>query len=67
MRISIDKSLCAGHGRCFSIAPEIFDYDEEGFGVPTRETVPAGLEDDARRAVAGCPERAITVAGASKP
>jgi ferredoxin len=63
MRVSIDKSLCAGHGRCFSIAPEVFGYDEEGFGVPRHETIPAGLENDARRAAAGCPERAIAIAG----
>lgn len=62
MRVSIDRSLCAGHGRCFSIAPEVFGDDEEGFGLPLVEKVPAGLADAARRAAAGCPERAISVA-----
>jgi ferredoxin len=61
MRVSIDKSLCAGHGRCFSTAPKIFGYDEEGFGVPLEDTIPTDLVDEARRAAAGCPERAITV------
>jgi ferredoxin len=61
MRIRIDRSLCAGHGRCFSLAPEVFDYDEEGFRVLREETIPPGLEDAARRGAAGCPERAVVV------
>jgi len=61
MRVSIDKSRCTGHGRCFSLAPEVFDYDEEGFGVVGLETVPPGLGPAARRGAAGCPERAVAL------
>jgi ferredoxin len=61
MRIGIDRSLCTGHGRCFSLAPEVFDYDEEGFSVLRMEMVPPGLEAAARRGAGACPERAVTV------
>jgi ferredoxin len=61
MRIRIDRSLCTGHGRCFSLAPEVFDSDEEGFSVLRLETVPPELEASARRGVRGCPERAVAV------
>ena len=61
MRVRIDQSLCAGHGRCFSLAPEVFDYDEEGFGVLRLETVTPDLEAAARRSAGACPERAIAV------
>jgi ferredoxin len=61
MRIRIDRNLCTGHGRCFSLAPEVFDYDEEGFSVLRLEKVPPDLEVTARRGARGCPERAVAV------
>lgn len=61
MRIRIDRSLCTGHGRCFSLAPEIFAFDEEGFSVLKLEAVTPDLEAAARRGVGACPERAIAV------
>ena len=61
MRIRIDRSLCTGHGRCFSLAPEVFGYDEEGFSVLRLDTITPDLEADARRGAGGCPEGAITV------
>jgi ferredoxin len=59
MRIRIDRSLCTGHGRCFSLAPEVFDCDEEGFSRLRLEAIPHDLEAAARRGAGGCPERAI--------
>jgi ferredoxin len=61
MRIRIDRSMCTGHGRCFSLAPEVFGSDDEGFSLLKLETVPADLEAAARRGAGGCPERAIAV------
>ena len=28
MRISFDQEKCQGHGRCYALAPELFDADE---------------------------------------
>ena len=60
MRVTIDHDRCQGHGRCFSIAPALFDSDELGNGVVVGDgTVPVGDEPLARLAVANCPEGAV--------
>lgn len=62
MRITLDRERCTGHGRCYMLAPEVFDADDEGYGVARTEDVPPGLEAAARKAAANCPEEAITIA-----
>lgn len=60
MRLVIDDARCEGHGRCYSIAKDLFEPDEIGNGVVIGDgTVPAGREHDARLAVENCPELAI--------
>ena len=61
MRVHVDPEKCQGHNRCYALAPELFDVDDLGnaFELNGGE-VPPGLEDKARRAVANCPEYAIT-------
>lgn len=60
MRITLDRERCTGHGRCYMLAPEVFDADADGYGVIRDEDVAPGLEEAARRAAANCPEDAIT-------
>ena len=33
MRIEFDRSACQGHNRCYLLAPELFDVDDEGYAV----------------------------------
>ncbi len=33
MKVAIDRNRCAGHGRCYVFAPEVFDSDDDGYGV----------------------------------
>lgn len=61
MRIRLDTELCQGHGRCYSLAPGLFDADERGHCVLLVEEVPTGSEDLARSGVHNCPERALTL------
>ena len=61
MRLRVDLELCAGHGRCYVLAPEIFDEDERGRCRLLLESVPSELEARARRAAGNCPEDAIEV------
>ena len=61
MKLKIDLDACTGHGRCYSLAPELFDADEYGHSVLLQPDVPADQVDKARLAAANCPERAITV------
>jgi ferredoxin len=60
--VQIDSEKCQGHNRCYALAPELFDVDDYGNAMVIGDgTVPAGLEDKARLAVANCPEFAIAV------
>lgn len=61
MKVHIDREICTGHGRCYVLAPEVFESDDDGYGMVIVEEVPAGLEDAARRGVANCPESAISI------
>ncbi|HZA79396.1 MAG TPA: ferredoxin [Acidimicrobiales bacterium] len=62
MKLRIDAEMCTGHGRCYALAPELFEPDDEGHGAVLHGgDVPPGQEEAARRAVNNCPERAITV------
>lgn len=62
LRVHVDPDKCQGHNRCYSLAPELFDIDDLGMSSEHGDgTVPPGLEDQARRAVANCPEYAITI------
>jgi ferredoxin len=62
MNVRIDLDACTGHGRCYVLAPDVFDADDVGHSVARFEgALPAELEDQARIAVANCPERAISI------
>jgi ferredoxin len=61
VRITLDTELCQGHGRCYTLAPELFDADEVGHCVLLHDDVPAGQEDAARTGVENCPEHALAL------
>ena len=62
MRIVFDRDKCQGHSRCYMLAPELFDVDDEGYAVVRVDgSVPAELERQARLAADNCPEFAISV------
>jgi ferredoxin len=61
MKLRIDLEACTGHGRCYSLSPELFDTDDYGHAILLQEDVPEELAEKARLAVANCPERAISL------
>lgn len=63
MRITVDASLCSGQGRCYSVAPELFSPDDEGFCAERGQTldVPSAQSGTAKLAVDSCPEGAISL------
>jgi ferredoxin len=63
MHIRLDADRCQGHGRCYVLAPDLFDADDFGHCVLLVDEVPAGREDDARSGVENCPEQALTLEG----
>lgn len=62
MKVRIDPEMCQGQGRCFSIAPGIFDFDDLGSGVVIGDgTLSDETMELARLAQANCPEHAIFI------
>jgi len=60
MRITYDRQKCQGHGRCYSLAGEVFESDDEGYAVLLVEgEVPDALRSQAILAADNCPEYAI--------
>jgi ferredoxin len=65
VHVHVDPQLCQGHNRCYAIAPELFEVDDEGNATELHGgAVPSALEEKARLAVANCPEYAITLSKA---
>jgi len=61
MRLRIDADACTGHGRCYVLAPEVFEPDDEGHSVALHDQIPQELVDKAQLAAANCPESAISI------
>ncbi|HEX5268780.1 MAG TPA: ferredoxin [Acidimicrobiales bacterium] len=61
MRVRIDPDTCTGHGRCYSLAPEVFEPDDYGHGKVIVDEVPDELRAKAELGVQNCPEHAISV------
>jgi ferredoxin len=62
-KVKVDGEKCQGHNRCYAMAPGMFKVDELGYATP-RGDGELKTEKDvelAERAVANCPERAISI------
>ena len=62
MKLTLDEDVCTGHGRCYALAPDVFDADDDGHCVLRFDgDVPPDLEAKARAGAANCPEEALEV------
>lgn len=62
MKTTLNREACQGHNRCYLLAPEVFDVDDEGYALlRIGGEIPAELQDKARLAAQNCPEFAIAV------
>jgi len=59
MKIQLDREKCTGLGICESLAPEVFEVNDDGDLVMLTDTVPDGMLDDVETAFAGCPTEAL--------
>ena len=63
MKLCVSEA-CMGHGRCYTLAPQLLSSDDEGF-VTIRDgepiDVPDDLQDLAREVEGTCPETAISL------
>ena len=63
MKVRVDAARCTGHGRCYTLAPNVFDADDAGHCVVIAPEVPSAYEREARSAVINCPEDALEISG----
>lgn len=67
MELHINLDLCQGHGKCYMSAPALFEPDDDDEWGRARIIAPEFDAADSRtrtaaeQAVAGCPERALTI------
>ena len=61
VKVTIETERCNGHGRCYSLAPNVFDSDDDGRGRVIVGDVDDQLLAAARIAASNCPEAAITI------
>ncbi|MBJ22749.1 MAG: ferredoxin [bacterium] len=61
MRIRVDREKCTGHGRCYTLAPQVYQPDDEGSCIIPNEQVSAERSEVARRGALNCPEDAIEI------
>jgi len=62
MKIIVDRAKCTGLGICESLAPDVFEVNEEGELVLISDDVPEGGLDDVKAAIEGCPTEALRLA-----
>jgi ferredoxin len=60
-RVAVDADRCVGHGRCYTLAPDVFDADEVGHAIVLVEDVSGEHQTQAVDAERNCPEDAITL------
>jgi ferredoxin len=60
MSLSIDPDKCQGHGRCALASPDVFDVDDDGFGVVLKPDPGPEYDSDVATAIGSCPEQAIS-------
>jgi ferredoxin len=61
-RVQVDRERCVGSGVCESLAPDVFEIDDDGVLQVHREEPSADELDDVQDAVQQCPARALALA-----
>lgn len=60
MRVAVDRQACEANGLCESIAPEVFELDDEDTLHVTAEPE-SEVEERVRQAVDTCPKVALSL------
>ncbi len=61
MKAHVDKDLCIGCGLCPTVAPDIYDMDEDGKAKVIIDDIPSDKEGEAKEGAESCPVGAIAV------
>lgn len=62
MKVRVDVAHCVGHARCWAVAPEVYELDDNGFNVTAEKEVDPALRAQAIRGMRACPEKIISIA-----
>jgi len=65
--VRVDPVACDAFGYCAELLPELVTLDEWGYPIVSDRAVPPALLDLARRAVAECPRRALSLEASQRP
>lgn len=57
--VVVDPISCEGIGMCAHLAPDVIDLDPWGFPIVARGPLKGSQRGQAKRAVRGCPRRAL--------
>ena len=58
-KIKVNEN-CIGCGACTAIAPDYFEFNDEGYAKPIKEEVEK-ITEDVKEAAEGCPVSAIEI------
>jgi ferredoxin len=61
MKVTLIARLCAGHGRCEVLAPEVFKVNDNWLADILMETPPESMRQAVENAARMCPTKAITI------
>ena len=59
MKIHVDRKRCTGLGICESLAPDVFEVNEDGELVLLTEDITDELMDGVKDAISACPTEAL--------
>lgn len=59
--VQVEPTLCASTGMCESVAPELFEIDDDGALQVLARVLTDGQVERARAAARACPTRALRV------
>jgi len=61
VKVRVDLEKCVGHGRCYVLAPDVFEEDDRGYCVLKLGELPEEFVAQAKLGEENCPEGAIQV------
>jgi ferredoxin len=63
MRVVVDYDLCESNAICMSVAPEVFEVDDDDNLNLLQEEPPEELRPKVEEAVRRCPKQALSIEG----